>query len=98
MVDLPAGRQARRFIMEWYTYVLMSSKTGALYKGLTENLDRRLKEHFNGNVTSTKSILPLKLVHVELSSSRKEARDLEVFFKTGYGREILKEIVNDRES
>lgn len=78
----------------FYVYILLLSN-GILYKGQTENLEKRLSEHFSGNVKTTKNKLPLKLVHVEICSTRKEARRLEKYFKSGFGREIISELVND---
>lgn len=76
----------------YYVYVLQSLKTGELYKGLTGNFDRRLSQHAKGKVASTKKRLPLRLVHVEVCETRAEARKMEKFFKSGYGREIIKEL------
>ncbi len=90
MVYLPAGRQARTSM--YYVYLLKSVKTGKIYKGLTGNIDRRFDEHQNGRVSSTKSILPLELIHVEICKDRKSARELEKYFKSGYGREIALEL------
>ncbi len=96
MVDLPAGRQARNIqnysSKMYYVYVLKSLKTGEFYKGLTDNIERRLHEHTSGKSPTTKSRLPLQLIHVEICSSRQEARDTEKFFKSGYGREVIKEL------
>ena len=79
----------------FFVYILRSLKTGEFYKGLTDNLDRRLSEHFNGESKSTKNRLPLELIHVEICTSREEARKIEKFFKSGYGREIIKEIAEN---
>jgi len=79
----------------FFVYVLKSLRTREFYKGLTNNLNRRLIEHFNGESKSTKNCLPLELIHVEIYSSREKARKVEKFFKSGYGREIINEI--DRE-
>ncbi len=76
----------------YYVYILQSLKTEEFYKGITDNLNRRVAEHLRGKSNSTKNKLPLKLIHVEVCSSRIEARKLEKFFKTGYGREIIEEI------
>lgn len=69
----------------YYVYILQSLKTKELYKGFTINLDRRLKQHESGRVL-------LRLIHVEICPNRRMARELEKYFKSGYGREILKEI------
>lgn len=88
---LPAGRRGYNQIM-FFVYILQSIKTGEFYKGLTDNLDRRLNEHSNGESKSTKVRLPLRLIHVEICESRQEARKVEKFFKSGYGREVIDEI------
>lgn len=92
LVYLPAGRQARKISKMYYVYILKSLKTGEFYKGLTDNLDRRLNQHLSEGSKTTKSKLPLELVHVEICKTREEARKFEKFFKSGYGREIIKEI------
>ena len=78
----------------YFNYILELS-TGEFYKGFTSTLDKRLKEHLNGKVRSTKNKLPFALIHVELSTNRAEARELEKFFKSGYGRETIKEIAEN---
>jgi len=76
----------------YYVYILQSLKTKEFYKGFTINFDRRLKQHESGRVLSTKYKLPLRLIHVEICPNRRMAREIEKYFKSGYGREILKEI------
>ena len=77
----------------FYVYILKSLKTSEFYKGLTNNLNRRFKQRFTGKVKATAGKLPLKLVHVEFFDNRIEARKFEKFLKTGFGREIIKEMV-----
>ena len=43
-------------------------------------------------LTSRKNKLPLKLVHVEICNNRKKARSIEKYLKSGFGRELIKEI------
>ena len=76
----------------YYVYILKSELTGEYYKGLTDNVDRRLIEHNLGKSQSTKNRRPLRLIHVELCKTRDEARKVEKYFKSGYGREIIKEL------
>ena len=76
----------------YYVYILQSLLTGEYYKGFTHNFDKRLKQHQLGKVTSTKSKLPLQAIHVELCNTIKEARSLEKYLKSGYGREMIEEI------
>lgn len=72
----------------YYAYVLKSSKDGRLYKGLTNDLENRVKQHNLGQNKSTKGFMPWKLVYCEKFESRPEARNREKFFKSGQGREF----------
>ncbi len=76
------------------TYILTSLKDNKHYIGLTANLDRRLAEHFQGHVKSTRNRRPLKLIYKESFNTKKEAATREKFFKSGIGREELKKIFN----
>ncbi len=90
MVDLPAGRQAR---IMYFVYILQSLRTGEFYKGITNNIERRFNQHLAGKSPTTKSKLPLRLIHVEICNNRIEAGKLEKFFKSGFGREIINELL-----
>lgn len=76
----------------YYVYIIKSLKTGELYKGLTNNIERRLNEHVNGESRTTRHKLPFTIIHIEICPDRYSARKVEKFFKSGYGREVLKEI------
>lgn len=76
----------------FYTYVLRSIKNGRLYTGITNDLKRRFKEHNDkkgGYYTSRNA--PFDLIFYEAYINRKDAENAELFFKSGYGREVLKE-------
>jgi putative endonuclease len=74
-----------------HVYVLKSSKDGKLYIGYTSNLDRRIQEHKNGLVTSTKNRRPLELVYVEEFKEKANALQREKYFKGGgKARALLK--------
>ena len=79
----------------YYNYILKLNNK-AFYKGQTQDLNKRLKDHEVGNVRTTKNKLPFQLVHVELTKNRFEARNLERFFKSGFGREIIHELAGWR--
>ena len=74
----------------YYGYILISEKDKKRYIGVTENIERRLYDHYNGLVKSTKHRRPLNLVHKEEFTSKAEALKRERFFKSGQGREYLK--------
>ncbi len=92
MADLPAGRQALRSKNMYYAYVLITNCESFFYKGLTNDIERRLKQHLSGQVGTTRSKLPVKLIFVQICQDRTEARKLEKYLKSGFGREIIREI------
>ncbi|MBI3765122.1 MAG: GIY-YIG nuclease family protein [Ignavibacteriales bacterium] len=83
-------------MLEWYVYILRSLKKEFTYIGSTNNLERRLSEHNEGFVQSTKAYTPFKIVAYVAVETEKKARDLEKYFKTGSGKAILsKRILTD---
>jgi len=74
----------------FYVYVLRSHKDTSLYIGLTNNLARRLMQHNKGQARSTRTRAPFELLLSEPFSTREAARSRERFYKTGFGRELLK--------
>ncbi|GAA3021994.1 GIY-YIG nuclease family protein [Tetragenococcus solitarius] len=66
-----------------YFYVLRC-KDHSFYGGYTTDLNRRLKEHNQGNgakYTHPKSRRPLDIVHAEAFATRSQATKAEAFFK-----------------
>jgi putative endonuclease len=76
---------------KYYVYILLSGKDNKLYTGFTTNLKKRLQEHARGGVKSTQNRRPLKLIHYEYFINEKDARAREVFLKSGFGRNQLKQ-------
>ena len=72
-------------------YVLYLSN-GMYYTGMTGNLDRRMKEHKNGESRSTKRFLPMELIFVARIEGRKKARLLEVRIKSRGAKQWLNEM------
>jgi putative endonuclease len=80
----------------YYTYVLQSINSHTLYYGSSNNPDVRLAEwHNKGKVRYTKGHMPWKLVHKEEFTTRSEAMKREKFFKSGQGREYIKNILKN---
>ena len=73
----------------YYTYVLKSQKDGQLYTGSTKNLQKRFEQHQNGEVFSTKSRRPLKLIYYEACINEADARRREKSLKTFRGKMTL---------
>lgn len=58
----------------FYVYILKSKRDFNLYTGSTKDLRKRLKEHNEGKVFSTKSRIPFELVYYEAYKVEKDAR------------------------
>ncbi|MFC1703720.1 GIY-YIG nuclease family protein [Candidatus Omnitrophota bacterium] len=76
-----------------YVYILESKKCNRLYIGFTEDVATRLKQHNRGENRSTKAYRPWKLVRVEEYKDRALAFKREKFFKTGKGRNVIKNLL-----
>ena len=75
-------------------YALRSGKDGRIYVGFSENLERRLREHNSGQVTSTKAYLPWSIFYTMEVDTRLKAREQEKKLKSGFGKEFLKSKIN----
>ena len=77
-----------------YVYAIKSNVKNYIYVGMTNNLDRRIIEHNNGENRSTKAYKPFTVIFTELFSTRIEARKKEKYLKSGIGKEWLKSFIN----
>jgi putative endonuclease len=73
-----------------FVYFLRSTTKNWIYVGMTRDLQRRLREHTDGEVQSTKAHRPLKLAGYVAVETEGTARRLERYFKTGSGKAVLK--------
>ena len=55
-----------------YLYILKCADK-LYYTGITNNLERRIRQHRNSHANFTKTRLPIKLVYFEKLNSKKEA-------------------------
>jgi putative endonuclease len=78
------------FFMPFAVYIIKSITTGKLYTGQTHMLAERLLQHNDGSSPYTKNRGPWVLLYKEEFATRSEAMKREKFFKTGKGREFLK--------
>ena len=68
---------------KWLIYIL-ECRDGSLYCGITNNIEKRLKQHkgeIKGGAKYTHSHWPCKLVYEEKSLSRSDASKREVIIK-----------------
>ncbi|KKT26654.1 MAG: GIY-YIG catalytic domain protein [Parcubacteria group bacterium GW2011_GWA2_43_9b] len=76
-------------------YILRSIKDKGLYVGYSGNIKERYAEHQKGQVEATRDRRPLELIYCELYKNRKDAIRREKFFKSGWGRNYIKKILQD---
>ncbi|MBI3888834.1 GIY-YIG nuclease family protein [Candidatus Nomurabacteria bacterium] len=72
-----------------FIYVIKSREKNFRYVGITNNLDRRIKEHNSKKSKSTAPYCPFDLRLKEEYSDYSEARKREKFLKSGQGRKFL---------
>ncbi|HCY77299.1 MAG TPA: endonuclease [Ignavibacteriales bacterium] len=76
----------------FFVYAIKSLKRNYIYVGLSSNLERRLAEHNGGRNKTTEPYRPFKLIYSEEFDTRIKARIREKYFKSGSGKEFLKNI------
>ena len=76
--------------MFYYVYILKSEADGKFYTGYTSNLKLRLEQHNKGQVESTKSRRPLKLIYFEGCLNQQDPTHREKYLKTHYGKMFIK--------
>ena len=76
-----------------YTVYVLQDKDGKLYKGMTNNLSRRIKEHKVGRTRTTKIMKELKVIYTEIYDTRIDARVREKYLKSAAGRKFLKKVL-----
>ncbi len=78
------------YYIKMCVYVIRSQKDNRLYVGMSADVSKRLLAHNAGKAKSTKGYRPWILIHVEEYHDRAEARKREVYLKSGYGKQWLK--------
>jgi putative endonuclease len=76
----------------FFIYAIKSKVRNYIYVGMTNNVERRLIEHNNGENRSTKAYKPFVLIYTEAFPTRIEAREKEKYLKSGIGKEYLKSL------
>ena len=75
----------------YYFYVLRFKKNLKLYYGFTSNLKRRIKEHQSKKPSFTSRNGDFDLIFYEAYLNEDDAREAERYFKTGHGRNVLRD-------
>jgi putative endonuclease len=76
----------------YYVYAIRSTSANYIYVGMTNNLDRRLRQHNNGESRTTKPYRPFVLIYSEIAENRIAARKREKYLKSGIGKEFLRSL------
>jgi len=79
----------------YFVYILKSIGKDFIYTGYTSDLERRLKEHNNGEELSTKHYTPLELIHYEAYRNQKDAKRREEYLKTTKGKTTLRTMLKE---
>ena len=77
----------------FFVYALKSVARNYIYVGLTDNLERRIKQHNDGKSKTTKAYSPFVLIYSEVCDTRVAARKREVYLKSGVGKSFLKKLI-----
>ena len=73
----------------FYIYFLKSQKNKKIYTGFTtKNPHDRLNEHNHSSNKWTEQNGPFELLYYESYCCEKDARQRELFYKTGFGRKV----------
>jgi putative endonuclease len=76
----------------FYVYAIKSISRKYIYVGITNDLERRLKEHNGKQNRSTKAYVPFILIYSEIIETRIDSRKREIYLKSGIGKEFLKSL------
>jgi len=74
----------------YYIYAIKSKEKNYIYVGLTNNPQRRIKEHNYKKEKTTLRYAPFKVIFIEKFRTRIEARKREKYLKSGVGKEYLR--------
>lgn len=80
--------------MFYYVYILQSQKNNSFYIGYTSDLQKRFKKHNSGENKATKPFIPYKLIFYVAFLNRIDAKNREIYLKSGYGRKTINTMFN----
>ena len=77
-----------------YVYAISSLTKNYIYVGMTQDLEARLVRHKKGGEKTTKPYAPFRLIYTEVCANRVKARIREKYWKSGIGKQKLRDIRN----
>ena len=78
--------------MPYFVYIIQSDKDKTFYKGFTEDIEKRLTQHNNGESRYISRKTPWKLVYLKEFNTKKEALIFEKKIKR-YNAIFLQKII-----
>ena len=83
--------------MNYFLYILKSSHQGRYYIGTASDIDKRLIQHNQGRVRSTKAYRPWSIVYTKIFTDKTLARKAEINLKKNYQvrKELFGQIENE---
>jgi putative endonuclease len=80
--------------MKYFVYAIKSEIDGRIYVGFSGDVNKRLIEHNSGKTKSIKGFRPWEIIFTHNYENRIEARQLEKYYKSGIGKEKLKQLAS----
>lgn len=77
-----------------YVCAISSLTKNYIYVGMTQDLEARLVRHKKGREKTTKPYAPFRLIYTEVWANRVKARIREKYWKSGIGKQKLRDIRN----
>ncbi|MFH1188730.1 MAG: GIY-YIG nuclease family protein [bacterium] len=77
-------------------YVLRDKTDWKLYKGVTNDMKRRLFEHKRGKTKTTRCMQDIEVVYIETYNDFADARKCEIYLKTAAERRFIKKVLNNK--
>jgi putative endonuclease len=78
--------------MKFFVYIIFSDDSKKFYTGITNDLNKRIKEHNRGRCTSTKSSNSWNCVFTKEFDTRIDAHNLEIKIKKRGAKRFLDDL------
>ena len=74
----------------YIVYALISNRRDWIYVGFSDNIDDRINRHQKGYEKTTAPYRPFTVIQLACAFERIEARRLEKWYKTSYGKATIR--------
>ena len=79
MADPPSYQSQENM---YHLYILLNEAGTRTYTGVSDDIDKRLKEHNAGKVLSSRPYRPYKVIYTQTVTTLREARQQERYYKS----------------